>query len=167
MGSGEELRETGRAPELSRSGSGRAVQGPQASVSLSEAHWRRWSDVGRSRPWGTTRRSEGRPYFQNSVYLLTALLITHLHTVQFTPFKLTIHVILLKIYQMVQTSPPSSFRTCRSPEVYLSIPANTRSRRQPPMGFVSLWICLFCTVLVTGMIGCVVFCIIWYFHLVW
>ena len=66
---------------------------------------------------------------------------------------------------MVQTSPPSSFRTCGSP--HLSIPATTRSPRQPPMGFVSLWICLFWTVLVTGIIGCVVFCITWYFHLVW
>ena len=67
---------------------------------------------------------------------------------------------------MVQTSPPSNFRTCGSPQVYLSIPATTRSPRQPPMGFASLWICLFWTVLVTGIIGCVVFCIIWYFHLV-
>ena len=33
---------------------------------------------------GTTRWSEGRPYFQKLVYLLTALLITHLHAVQFT-----------------------------------------------------------------------------------
>lgn len=80
-----------------RGWAGRAAGERPSAFSSSGAHERAWYDVGRSRPGGRARWSEGRLCFQILVYLfLTTLLIIHLHTIQFTPSKRTVPVIFSK-----------------------------------------------------------------------
>lgn len=124
-----------------RGWAGRAAgERPSASFSSSGAHERAWYDVGRSRPGGRARWSEGRLCFQILAYLfLTTLLIIHLHTIQFTPSKRTIPVIFSKFTKKCKHHyHPAlelvSHRKCISSAPLQSISATTPSPRQPLMG---------------------------------